>query len=128
MPAYAFFFPLFGVVVTGFGGAVLWALVLAACVALVIGTRRGALWAWRGGMVLTVMATLSSVLTAFRHDLGEIMARMGMPEEQVAMMASLDISGGWAMALVVFVIWGTFIVYLLFLRRHFEQAPSSGDD
>jgi hypothetical protein len=127
MPAYAFFFPLFGVVVTGLAGALLWSLVLAACVALVVGTSRGALWAWWGGMALTLMATLSSVVTVLRYDLGELMAFMEMPEEQVSMMASLDFSGGWSMALIVLIVWGTFIGYLLSLRRFFEPHILAAD-
>jgi hypothetical protein len=125
MPAYAFFFPLFGVVATGLAGALLWFLVLAVCVALVIGTSRGALWAWWGGMALAVMAMLSSAVTVLRYDLGELMTRMEMPPEQASMMASFNLFGGWSMALIVLIIWGTFIVYLLSLRRYFEPTSSA---
>ena len=48
MPAYNFFFPWFGIALTGAAGAVLWALVLVVCVALAVGTCKRASWAWCG--------------------------------------------------------------------------------
>jgi hypothetical protein len=55
------------------------------------------------------------------------MALMEMPEEQVSIVASLGQFGGWPMAAIVFVIWGTFIVYLLALRRHFRPTLVAND-
>lgn len=126
MPGYDFIFPLFGMVLTGTSGAVLWILVLAACVVLAVGTCKQASWAWWGGVVLTVAAALSSSLVAFRYDLAEITALMDLPEEQVSMIAALGLPDGWPMALINTVVWGTFFVYLMNLRRFFE--PVAADD
>ncbi len=126
MPAYNFFFPFFGVVLTGAAGAVLWAFVLALCVALAVGTCRRAPWAWWSGMALTLAATLSSILIVLNFDLSEIITLMNLPEDQVAMMDALPIFDGWVMALGTLVVWGTFIVYLMSLRRFF--APIAADD
>jgi hypothetical protein len=126
LPAYNFFFPFFGVVLTGAAGAALWVLVLAACVMLAMGTCRRAPWAWWGGMALTVAGTLSSILVVLSFDLSEIMTLMSLPEDQVAMMDTLPIFDGWVMALGTLLVWGTFIVYLMTLRRFF--APVAADD
>ena len=126
MPAYNFFFPFFGVVLTGAAGAALWVLVLAACVMLAMGTCKRASWAWWGGMALTIAGTLSSILVVLRFDLSEIMTLMSLPEDQVAMMDTLPIFDGWVMALGTLLVWGTFIVYLMTLRRFF--APVVADD
>jgi hypothetical protein len=128
MPAYGFFFPFFGAVLTGAAGAVLWALVLAGCVALAVGTCRRAPWVWWVGMALTVAAALSSIFTVLRYDLAELMALMELPEEQASMMASLALADGWPMALITAVVWGTFIAYLMTLRRFFQPAATAGDD
>jgi hypothetical protein len=125
MPAYDFIFPLFGFVLTGAGGAVLWTLVLVTCVVLAFGTCRRAPWAWWGGVLLTVAAALSSSLVALRHDLAEIIAFMRLPEEQVTMIAALGLPDGWPMALINAVVWGTFLVYLMTLRRFFAHAPTA---
>jgi len=127
MPAYDFIFPLFGKVLTGAGGAVLWTLVLAACVGLAFGTCRRAPWAWWSGVALTVAAALSSSLVALRYDLTEITALMRLPEEQVTMISGLGLPDGWPMALINAVVWGTFLVYLMTLRRFFVPRLTDAD-
>jgi len=127
MPSYNFFFPFFKIVLTGAAGAVLWALVLALCVALAVGTCRRAPWAWWGGMALTLAGTISSTLVVLRFDLMEITTLMDLPEDQVAMMDVLPIFDGWIMALGTFFVWGTFIVYLMTLRRYFAPPTTAAD-
>jgi hypothetical protein len=110
MPAYNFIFPLFGIVLTGTAGAVLWALVLATSVALAVGTCRRAPWAWWSGVALTLTAAVSSILTVLRYDLAEIMAVMELPEDQVSMIAMVGMPDGWLMALINALVWGSFLI------------------
>ena len=128
MPAYNFIFPLFGIVLTGTAGAVLWALVLATSVALAVGTCRRAPWAWWSGVALTLTAAVSSILTVLRYDLAEIMAVMELPEDQVSMIAMVGMPDGWLMALINALVWGSFLAYLMSLRRFFVTAPVIADD
>jgi hypothetical protein len=125
MPAYNFIFPFFGIVLTGSAGAVLWAFVLALCVALAFGTCRRAPWAWWGGMAFSLAGTISSILVVLRLNLTEIMTLLNLPEDQVAMMDTLPVLDVWVVALGTLVVWGTFIVYLMTLRRFF--APNAAD-
>lgn len=127
MPAYNFIFPLFGLMVTGAAGAALWFLILIVCGALVLGTCRRAPWAWWGGLGLILAAAVSSVLSVLRYDLAEIVALMNMPEEQASMFAGIRLLNGWPMALITALMWGTFLAYLVALRRHFEPAPGNPD-
>ena len=128
MPAYDFFFPIFGAVLTGAAGAVMWALVLGLCVALTVGSLRRSPWAWWTGMGLTIFAALSSVLTVLRHDLSEIMVLMDLPADQISMVAASGIPEGWPMALVTAFVWGSFVVYLTALRRFFLPASDAVDE
>jgi len=128
MPAYNFIFPLFGIALTGTAGAVLWALVLGACVALAVGTCRRAPWAWWNGVALTLTAAVSSILTVLRYDLTEFMALMDLPEDQVSMIAMVGMPDGWLMALINAIVWGSFLAYLISLRRFFVNAPVIADD
>jgi len=128
MPAYNFFFPFFGIVLTGVVGATLWALVLAACVALAVGTCRKAPWAWWGGMALTLVFTLSSALVTLRLDLSEIMGLMKLPEDQVAMMDTLPMFDGWVLVFGTVFVWGTFIFYLMTLRQYFAPPTTVAND
>ncbi len=123
MPAYNFFFPLFGFVLTGSAGGVGWVLSLAACVALAAGSCKRASWAWWGGLAVTFLAAMSSVLVVLRHDVSEIVALMKLPEDQVSMVAALGIPSGWPMAIISGVVWGSFFAYLLTLRGYFIQPP-----
>jgi MFS family permease len=127
MPGYNFLFPFFGLVLTGVAGAFSWTVVLAVCVALAVGTSRRAPWAWWGGVALTVVATLSSILTVLRFDMMEIMALMGLPEDQAAMMKALPMLDGWIPVLGSLVVWGTFLAYLMTLRRYFLPEATEGD-
>jgi len=128
MPAYNFFFPFFGIVLTGVVGATLWALVLAVCVALAVGTCRKAPWAWWGGMALTLVFTLSSALVTLRLDLSEIMGLMKLPEDQVAMMDTLPMFDGWVLVFCSVFVWGTFIFYLITLRQYFAPPTTVAND
>ena len=128
MPAYNFFFPFFGIALTGGAGAVLWALVLVVCVALAVGTCRRASWAWWGGLALTIAGALSSIVVVLRFDLEDVVTMMNLPKDQVAMMDTLPTLDGWVMALGTFLVWGTFLVYLMTLRRYFAPSRLATDD
>jgi len=128
MPAYNFFFPFFGIVLTGVFGATLWALVLAVSVALAVGTCRKAPWAWWGGLALTLVFTLSSALVTLRLDLSEIMGLMKLPEDQVAMMDTLPMFDGWVLVFGTVFVWGTFIFYLMTLRHYFAPPMTAAND
>jgi hypothetical protein len=128
MPAYNFIFPFFGLALTGAAGAGMWCLVLATCLILAAGTCWGAAWAWWGGVALVVAAALSSFLVGLRYDLAEIMTLMDLPEDQVSMIAALGLDGRWQMVLINVFVWGTFLVYLMTLRRFFKAAAAEADD
>jgi hypothetical protein len=127
MPAYGFIFPFFGTLLTGAAGAALWALVLAVCVALAVGSCRRAPWAWWSGVALTFTAALSSTFTVLKYDLAEVTTLMNLPEEQVSLIAALGLPDGWPIALINALVWGTFVVYLMTLRRFFTSAPGTTD-
>jgi len=128
MPAYNFLFPFFGILVAGVSGALLWALVLAVCVALAFGTSRRAPWAWWGGLALILFFTISSTLVVLRFDLSQIMWLMNLPEGQIALMGMRPMFDGWVMALGSVFVWGTFIVYLMALRRFFVPETTAAND
>jgi hypothetical protein len=128
MPAYGFVVPFFGVVLNGAIGAAVWAAILAGCVALAWGSARRAPWAWWGGVVATVLATLSSVITAVRVDPAEFVLAMGLPEEQLVLLSGIAMPGRWVMALIWVVVWGTFLGYLMTVRRFFLPMPEDVDD
>ncbi len=124
--AYRGLFPLFGSLATGVVGSVA-ALILAA------------IWGWcawafyqldvRGWWLLVVSVvvfTLSAILTYSRHDLIEVYALMGYPEEHLALLRQVNFTsaaaicwstGGWALAV---------LGYLLFIRRYFRSPEPAG--
>ena len=128
MPAYGFVVPFFGVVLSGAGGAAVWVAILAGCVALAWGSARRARWAWWGGVVAIVLATLSSVITAVCVDPAEVIQAMGLPPEQTILLSGIAMPGRWVMALVWVVVWGTFLGYLMTVRRFFLPVPEDADD
>jgi hypothetical protein len=79
-------------------------------------------------VALVVAAALSSSLVGLRYDLEEIMTLMDLPEDQASMIAALGLDGGWQMVLINVFVWGTFLVYLMTLRRFFKAAAAEADD
>ena len=126
MPAYGFVVPFFGVVLSGASGAAVWFAILAGCVALAWGSARRAPWAWWGGVVAIVLATLSSVITAVRVDPAEFVLAMGLPEEQMVLLSGVAMPGLLLMVLVWVVVWGTFVGYLMTVRGCFLDGDSDG--
>jgi hypothetical protein len=127
MAAYNFLFPFFGLVLTGLGGAILWALVFAVCLALAVGTFRRASWAWWGGVALTLVATLSSMLTILRCDVSQIISLMALPEDQAAMMRAFPMPDRWILVSGTVLVWGTFLAYLMTQRKYFGAEAIETD-
>jgi len=126
MPAYGFVVPFFGVVLNRASGAAVWAAILAGCVALAWGSARRAPWAWWGGVAAIILATLSSVITALCVDPAALILAMDLPEQQTALLSGIAMPGRWVMALLWVVMWGTFLVYLMTVRRSFFAGDSDG--
>jgi hypothetical protein len=127
VPAYNFFFPAFGTVLTGVPGAVLWTLTFAVCVAVAVGTFRRSPWAWRTGMALSIAGFLSSTVTFFKVDYVELAELMGLPAEQAAILTAVGIPEGWPTAAFNAVVWTSFIVYLMTLQKYFTATPPDTD-
>jgi hypothetical protein len=127
MPAYGFVVPFFGVVLNGASGAAVWVAILAGCVVLAWGSSRRAPWAWWGGVVAIILATLSSVITALRVDPAAFILAMDLPEQQTALLSEIAMPGRWVIALVWVVVWGTFWAYLTTVRRYFLPVPRNAD-
>jgi hypothetical protein len=126
MPAYGFVVPFFGVVLSGASGAAVWAAILAGCVALAWGSARRAPWAWWGGFVAIILATLSSVITTVCVDPAAFILAMDLPDQQAAMLSEIAMPGWWVMALMWIVVWGTFLAYLMTVRRSFFAGDFDG--
>jgi len=127
MPAYRFVVPFFGVVLAGLAGAVVWLVVLIGCVALAWGSARRELWAWRGAMIAVLLAALSTVLTFLRVDAVEMVRAMDLPADQVALISGAMMPDRWLVILFWIVAWGSFLAYLVTLRRFFTARPADGD-
>jgi hypothetical protein len=56
------------------------------------------------------------------------MVLMNLPQDQIAMMDTLPMLDGWVLALGTVFVWGTFIVYLMTLRRYFAPATTVAND
>ena len=125
MPAYGWFFPFFGVVLSGAAGAVLWLVVLAVCLVLAWGGVRRKEWAWSGSFAATLAVGVSTVLTFLIVDSNQIVAAMDLPEEQAVIMVGVLSASRWAEAGFWLVVWGTFLVYLITVRKYFLQERKS---
>jgi hypothetical protein len=123
MPAYDFFFPLFGLVLSGAPGAVAWAGVLVLFLWLVKSTMRTEEIAWRVSMVASVLGALSSIVTSVLVPYDRLLQSMGLPEAQRELVRSVWDPGPAAVAVVTGACWLTWIVYVVSVRRYFSNGP-----
>ena len=128
MPAYRFVVPFFGVVLTGLAGAAVWLVILIGCVALAWGSARREPWAWRGAMIAVLLGAFSTVLTFLRVDLSEMVRAMDLPDDQAALITDAMMPDRWVVILFWIVAWGSFLAYLMTLRRFFAARPAEADD
>jgi hypothetical protein len=120
--AYNGTIPLFGAILSGFVGSLLW-LVLAALLgyaAWSIYHLRVAGW-WIVLGVLVVFA-ISNAITFSRVDLMDLYRRMGYPEDQLELLERMNIfTPSQIVAWSIF--WALPIIgYLLFIKKHFRRA------
>ncbi|MEJ2188783.1 MAG: hypothetical protein P8Y93_05075, partial [Acidobacteriota bacterium] len=123
MPAYRFVMPFFGTLAHGFPGAALWVAVLIVCAALAWGPCRRAPWAWWGGLAATVVAAVSTILTFARISLDQFYRALDLPPDQLSLVLSLPVPGTLAVTLVWVVVWGSFVAYLVSVRKLFGPQP-----
>jgi len=119
VPAYNFVFPFFGRLLVGRAGALPWLAVLVACLALAWGSCRRRPWAWWGAIAATVTAAVATVLTALAVDLTGLVAALALPPVQARAWAQLPAPGAALAVLFWLAVWGSLLLWLASLRRHF---------
>ena len=124
LPSWGFLFPLFGVILDGWSGAAAWLLVLALLVVLMLGTARRERRAWTVAMVASLLAAASSVVTACVVPWSKWLSGLAMTGQPPELVAILGEPSKGAMVLGSLAVWGSWIVYLAFVRRFF-RAPDA---
>ncbi len=123
-PAYHFVFPLFGVVIDGWVGAPVWLAVLAVLIYLVVATPRRDKRSWTVAMWASVVGATSSTLSAALVPYSLWLDRMALPVDQREMMAAFGEPTAATMVALSLVSWGTWIGFLLSVRRFFGPAKA----
>jgi hypothetical protein len=124
VPAYNFLFPLFGMILEGWGGAVAWLLVLALLVYLIVGTARRDPTAWTVSMAASLLAASSSTVTAAVVPWSAWLDRLTLPGQRPPLADVLGEPSSLVMVLGSLAAWGSWIAYLLYVRR-FVHAPQN---
>lgn len=121
-PAYNFVFPIFGVLVDGWIGAVAWLTVLSLLVYLVIATSKREMRSWNVAVAASLVIASSSTLSAAVVPYSVWLDRMALPPDQREMVAVFGEPTTITMALVSLVTWGTWVGFLVWARRFFRTA------
>jgi hypothetical protein len=126
VPAYNFVFPFFGRLLVGRGGVLPWLAVAGVCLVLAWGSCRRRRWAWRGAVAATLTAAAATVLTALAVDLGGLVEALALPPAQARAWARLPAPGAALAALFWLAVWGSLLLWLASLRRHFGARGAEG--
>jgi hypothetical protein len=119
VPAYNWVFPFFGRLLVGRAGVLPWVAVLVACLVLAWGSCRRRPWAWWGAVAATVTAAAATVLTALAVDLTGLVEALALPPVQARAWAQLPAPGAAVAVLFWLAVWGSLLLWLASLRRHF---------
>ena len=120
LAAYHWALPCFGAIVSGGAGAAFALVLLLALAGIARGAYRLRPAAWWAALALLLGWAVSTGLTFMRRPLVDYYEAMGVPTEQLAMLAQLP--GGWMVgATALWVVAG--LGYLLWVRRYFAPPP-----
>jgi len=126
VPAYDFAFPFFGVILDGWIGAAAWLVVLALLVVLLVGTVRRDPRAWTLAMAASLAAAVSSTVHVAVVPIASWFDRVAMTADERGMMAAFAQPSAAVMALLSLAVWGSWIGYLLAVRRWFRPTGLTG--
>jgi hypothetical protein len=121
-------FPLFGTLLTGLPGALVLLVLIAILAYLARETYRIKMIAWWGTLAVIGVWSVSATVTFARVGLMEMYEKIGMPEEQLAMIRQMGIDDKMPMALSVGIFAAAYLGYLLFVRQYFVAAKSGPHD
>jgi hypothetical protein len=124
-PAYGYALPVFGVVLTGLGGALGWALILILLLYLVWGSYRLDPRAWWIALAATLLAACANTVTAAVFPISELLTAMRLPVDQRALIEQLGLPSPGFLVILSLVCWGSFLAYLLYVKRFFSVSSSS---
>jgi hypothetical protein len=120
MPAYNFVMPFFETILSGAAGAAAWATVLVLLGYLAWATLDRKMGAWWTAMAATLLAASASTVAAVAVPMDSIFERMALPEDQMAVFASMDFPGPVVLALLSVAAWATLLIYMWYTRRFFD--------
>jgi len=126
MPAYNWVVPFFGVVLHGGTGAALLLPGFVLCLCLAWGSCRVDSRSWWVGMAASTAGALSTLITVVRVDAGQLLAAMAPPADQLALLRSLGLDRRSGLVWLTVVAWASFVLYLLWVKRHFRQVDEGG--
>jgi hypothetical protein len=119
MPAYGFVFPVFGVVLSGWPGGLLWTGVAALAAVLTWGTIQRRIWAWRLAMAASVLAGVSCAITFAVVAPEDLVSAMRLPPEHQLLFDLLWPSSPSIQAIGWLLVWGSLTGYLVAVKGRF---------
>jgi hypothetical protein len=121
VPLYGFLFPLCGLLLAGWAGAVGWAAVLGATLSLLHSAMTGDRRGWTVAMVVSVLVAASFTITSALVPYVQWIEGMNLPPEQREVYVVLWNPDRFEMAVVSLLFWATWIGYMLYVKRYFED-------
>jgi hypothetical protein len=126
MPAYGFLLPVFGLVLQGAAGAVGWAGILLLLLWLTWRTLVGDRRAWWAAVVATILAGVSSTVTALVVPVADLLAAMRLDPRALQLLEGMGTPSAAALGLLNALGWATLLAYLVYARRWFEGRRTTG--
>lgn len=113
--------PLFGAMITGWGGSILTLAGAALCGYLARETFRLSIVAWWITSLLLLLLGVSTVVTIRRAGMGALYGVMGYPKEEIAAVGHSGSAGELAIIWIMLAATLLSLVYMVAIRKHFRS-------
>jgi hypothetical protein len=121
--------PFFGIIITGWQGAIVLLGCVAGCLLLAFGVYKLRQGAWWGMLVLLVLGCASQLITYRRIELLEYYDAMGYTDQIMQSVQKMDWLNGAGMSVMAMVYALPGLIYLLWVKRYFDgQNKGENDD
>ncbi|MDF7823535.1 hypothetical protein P4B35_05880 [Pontiellaceae bacterium B12227] len=114
--------PFWGIIVSGWAGAVVLLLVVGACLALAQGAHNMRPWAWWGVLALLLIGLASQLITYGRIDVMEYYRAMGYTDEMLLQLSKMEWVNSTSFNLMALFYSAPGFIYLLFIKRYFKST------
>ncbi|MDF7801018.1 hypothetical protein P4C99_16195 [Pontiellaceae bacterium B1224] len=117
-----FALPFFGIIISGWAGAVVLAGLIGLCLWLAQGVHRLKASAWWGVLALLLLGLVSQLITYARIDIMDYYVDMGYSDRMLLQLNNMEWVNSTSFSMMALIYAAPVVIFLLFLKRYFKSS------